>query len=106
MLMDPGMRAIGMKISNMDMGLRDGLMVHHMKECINQVRSMVVVNLPGQMGVHSQGNSLTIILMELASMSGLMGEYSMESGKIIKWKGMEHSHGLMEEDMLDSMLMT
>ena len=106
MLMEVDMKVIGMKISNMDMELKDGLMVHLMKASINQARSMVKVNLPGQTPLHSLVNSLTIILMAQEYMSGLMGEYSMGSGKIIKWKGMVLSHGLMVEDMLDSTLMT
>jgi hypothetical protein len=94
-----GMKAIGLKINNMEMVSKSGLMEHLMRAYISQERSMDTANSPGLMEVLLQENSLTTTFTEVESMSGLMEESSMASGRITKWKAMVHSHGQMVEDM-------
>jgi len=85
--------------------LKDGQMVHLMKGNIHKGKNMEKENSHGLIIVHTQEISLITIFMEMVFMNGQMAEFSQEHGEIIKWKDMVHSHGLMEENMLENILM-
>lgn len=75
-LMDQNILVIGFIIKKMDSERKNGLMVLNMKATIKKTISRVTENL-----------------------NKLMGKYIMDSGSIIKWKGLELSHARMEESM-------
>ena len=105
MLMDQSTKEIGLKISNMELELKSGLMVLVMKENINSGRSMEEVPLPGLIGALSLVNFKITILMEMVFMSGQMEEFIRVIGRTIKWKDMVLSHGQMEDYTSVSILM-
>jgi hypothetical protein len=70
-----------------------------MKVNINKERNMEKASLLGQMEAPTPVIFMIIIFTEQVSMNGLMEEYSMVNGRIIKWKAMEHLHGLMDVNM-------
>jgi len=97
-----GMRETGLKTNNMGWESRSGLMVLRMRVSISRGRNMGMESSLGQMGALSLGNSMTTIFMEEGFTSGLMEESSMESGRIIRWRGTGLSHGQMGESMWGS----
>jgi hypothetical protein len=98
-------RVTGLKISSMDLVLKNGLMVHHMKVNIIKARSMVMVNSLGLIRALILVSSTITTFMDKEFMSGLMEESSMEIGRTIKWKVMVVSLGLMVGNMLEHILM-
>ena len=76
-------------------------MVPHMKANIFKVKSTDTGNLPGLIKALTLESFMTTIFMDKVFMNGLMEEFLMEIGEIIKWRVMDVSHGQMEENMLD-----
>lgn len=62
-------------------------------------------NSYGLITAPTMDNSIRIIFMVLASMSGLMVELMMENGLITRWKALELSLGQMVGDTKDNTLM-
>ncbi len=81
-------------------------MAHLMTDSTNKGRSMAEASSHGLMEAPSLEISLTTIFMEQVFTNGLTGEYSMESGKIIRWKVMGPSLGPMAGNTWDNILMT
>jgi len=93
----------GSRISNMEMVLKHGLTVQAMMVDINKVKSMEKVNLLGQMAALTTATSMIIILRARASITGLTGVHTTANGRIIRWKDMVLSIGLMVVVMKVSM---
>ena len=70
-----------------------------MKVNTHKEKSMEKENSLGLMEAPTMGNFMITILKDMVFMSGLMAEFLMESGVIIRWKGMGLLLGLMEENM-------
>ena len=103
--MDLDMRESGERTSSMDKELRGGLMEHVIRGNILMERSMERENSYGLITAPTLETFLTIIYRELEFMNGLMEEYSMVIGKIIRCKDMELLPGLMEGGMWVNTLM-
>jgi len=97
-------RASGRKISNMEKVKSLGQMGLCMKGIMLWVKSTELVNFYGQIIQSTWVNSRTIILRARVSINGLMEEYLTVYGKIIKCMGKVCSHGLIIEDMRESIL--
>lgn len=63
---------------------------------------MVQVSFYGQMDLHTQASFKIIIFTEKVFTHGQMVENMMEIGKIIKWMGVDHLCGQMEENIQDN----
>ena len=74
------MKDNGKKISNMEQGLKLGQMELGIMENTFKERSMVLVNLPGQLEVLIMENSLRIIFKEWENIIGLMADNITVSG--------------------------
>jgi len=97
-------RVNGRKISNMVKVKSLGQMGLCMKGIMLWVKSTELVNFYGQIIQSTWVNSRTIILRARVSINGLMEEYLTVYGKIIKCMGKVCSHGLIIEDMRESIL--
>ena len=102
MSMAQSTKATGRMINNAVTVLKDGLTVLLMKEIISSEESMDVGSLPGLMDPLSLESSMITTSTAPVSMNGPMEESSTENGKIIKWKAMERSLGLMADATLDN----
>lgn len=98
MLMDPDMKASGLKINSTDLVLKGGLMVLHMKDNMLKARNMAKVNSLGLMPVLLLEISLTTISMVMEFMNGQMAESTLVIGRTTRWKDTAPSHGLMAEN--------
>ena len=92
------MKAIGKRISSMEMVLKHGQMVQSMKDNMYKEKSMVLEDLHGLTEAPIMANSLKIIFKAKENIIGQMEESIMVSGSITKWKEVESSHGLTAED--------
>jgi hypothetical protein len=79
--------------------LKDGPMVPNMKVNTLKAKSMAKENSFGLIKALIMESLQTIIFKELASINGLMEEYTMESGSITKCKVMARSLGQMAGSM-------
>ena len=102
MSMARDMRETGSKINSTGMDLRNGLMEPLIRDFISWGRNMDMASSLGPMEALSLASFMTIIFMEVASMSGLMKECLTVNGKTTRWRGTEHLPGQMGEDMLVS----
>jgi hypothetical protein len=96
---------IGEKINNMDLVLKNGLMVPVIRVTTSKVKSMARASLCGQMVAPLMEIFLTIILKAEVSTNGLMAEFLTENGKTIKCKDMGLSLGPMAGNMLANIMM-
>ena len=103
--MEQSILEIGRKIVKMDTELRLGLMGQSMRVIMNWVRNMELAHLNGQMAQYLLGNFTIIIFMEKVFTLGLIIENTKVSGVQTKCMEKEHSHGLTEGNILESMLM-
>jgi len=83
----------------MESASRSGPMVLSMRANTLMERNKAKASSHGLMGVHSAETSLTITFMGVASMSGLMVEYSQGNGPITRWRVTVHLLGPMVGDM-------
>ena len=67
---------------------------------------MVKASLYGATQAHMTVTFIKIISMVQVNTSGLMAEFIMDNGLIIKWKDQEPSLGVMDVDTLDNTKMT
>lgn len=72
------------------------------EETMSKARSMEQAVSLGLMAVLILGNSMRIILRVLGFINGQMAGNTMVSGRIIRWRDMECSHGLMVENMKEN----
>lgn len=98
-LMVQYMKEHGLRINNMDQGLKLGQIKPNMLGNMIMERSMVKDSLSGQMVLHILVNSTIIILKERECINGLMDVNMRVNGKIIKCMVKVHSHGKMEENI-------
>lgn len=103
-VMDPSTRESGRKISKMEKELNSGLMVLVMKVTTLMERNMALVSFYGQTEVLTLGSSLITISKEAESISGLMIDRMMESGRIIRCMVLGYSNGLMVGNMRENTL--
>ena len=89
----------------MDSELRDGLMEPPMKDLMLKAKSMERESLHGQTTAPTQETSLITTSTAVVFTSGLMEEFTLETGRTIRWRAMELSPGQMEENTLASTLM-
>ena len=97
-------KVIGEKINKTGMVKRFGLMVLNLKDSTKREKRKVEEILLGQMDLTMLEIFMIIIFMEKEYTGGLMEEFSMALGKIIKCMVMVCSLGLMEESMKESTL--
>lgn len=100
------MKVNGGKINNMAMVLKNGQMEHAIKGITLKERNTAKESSYGQIIALLLGSLLIIILKVQVFMSGQMEESTMVNGKTIKCRATVHSHGQMEEGMLESISMT
>ena len=74
-------------------------MVQSMKGSIRMVKNKGMGNLCGAMELFILAGLKIIILKDKEGMNGLMVEFMMGLGLIIKWKEKAHFHGLMGENI-------
>ena len=84
----------GLKINNMAMALRRGLMEHAMKETMNMARNTALEHSSGRTLPCSSENSSTITFTERESTCGATVGNTKATGKIIRCMDKAHSHGV------------
>jgi hypothetical protein len=89
----------------MDSEWRDGQMEPLMKDLMPRAKSMERESSHGLTTAPTQETSLITTSMAVVFTSGLMEEFTLETGRTIRWKVMELSPGQMEENTLGSTLM-
>ena len=105
-LMEHNTMENGLKTDNLEKDLNVGLMVPPIEELMLMEKSMVQVTLPGQIRANSRDSLSTTILMDKASICGMMDARMKEAGKTTKWKVKGSSPGQMVANMWVTMLMT
>jgi len=104
--MDLSMSVLGSKTSSTDKVLRDGPIMHRMRESINMARSTVLACSGGQTGLPTTGSSEITILKAEEFISGQMAEYTQGTGSTTKCTARVSSLGQMEGAMRVTMYQT
>jgi hypothetical protein len=92
------MRDSGKRTNKTGKVLNLGLMEPRMKVSTNKVKNAGPENSDGQMDQYTRDSLWIIISMAEVFISGLIRDSMLETGKIIKWTGMELSHGQIKEN--------
>jgi hypothetical protein len=81
---------------------RTGLMRPSIKDSIRLEKNMEKDFFYGRTTALMKGSFSKIIFMALVNMSGKMGAFTKDNGKIIKWKEKEYLLGLMDGSTRDN----
>jgi hypothetical protein len=100
------MSVLGSKTSSTVKGLRDGPIMHPMKESILMARSTVWGCSSGQTGPRTMESSEITILKAEESISGQMAEYTQATGSTIRCTARASLRGLMADAMKATMHQT
>ena len=96
----PSTAASGRRISTRAGELSPGLTEHGTREGIWTAKNTGTECLCGAIRAGTRGSLWKILYTAWGSTTGVMGEYTLETGKTIKWRGKETLHGVMEGGIL------
>lgn len=98
-----GTKATGKRTNSTERVWRLGQMERATKEITSRERSMELANLLGQITLLMMASLLTITSTATAFTCGQMAADMKDSGRIIRWRVMAYSHGLITEGTRVSM---
>ncbi len=101
-LMGQSMKGIGLMISNMGLDSSAGLMARPTKVCTSKAKSMAMEGSPGLTKAPTLENSIITTLKAKAFTSGLMAEFLMATGAIIRCKATERLRGQTDANTSDN----